>query len=516
MSVTRDLGSVIIFRRTHTLIYDYNKCDASALKRLLQTLTVTERAPTGAVFPVFNGYLYDTDPEGRDVLRIPPYVSDEVLHSVWPAHKMGESAKAWRSRKVDVKFDETFAYRSVHQSDICAYLTGTGTHSHLINGMPRMVVAGTAVGKSYCTIRAWAHRGDVLMAMFAQNSHLMNFKEEILKFTDTMESEILVIGEKTNLAKVTKNLSEIGKYKVILCIHRTATNSIQNVLDNNSVSAPSDFANMVLAAGVGTFVIDEAHLEYQSVVLLGLLLNVDQTIYLTATPKRTDWMEDRVLASMLPHDDAIVIAVENRLVATQVSYSTHASAVDVKMSTNARGYFDVPFYFDYLMREDKWVFIEEILTHIITKNSQTEGAGSIGIVVSGKLEFLDHVIERMKEIFPDRSVGNFSSRVKAGPTRMAELEKDIVVTTEKSFGGSVNPERMSHMVFLAAIASPVWIEQVAGRLRGLNGLPCEFIDLCDTSFPSVLEHSKRRFTTLRKLSVGKKVRTVAFSEYLKE
>ena len=141
--------------------------------------------------------------------------------------------------------------------------------------------------------------------------------------------------------------------------------------------------------------------------------------------------------------------------------------------------------------------VEEMLSRCVA-GAFEEGGESVGIVVAGKLEFLDRVVERMGAAFPDRSVGNFSSRVKKD-LRLAELGKDIVVTTEKSLGASVNPERMTHLVFLAPIASPVAIEQITGRLRGLDGRPCVLLDLWDAGFPKLVEQARRRRTTYRKL-----------------
>ena len=85
---------------------------------------------------------------------------------------------------------------------------------------------------------------------------------------------------------------------------------------------------------------------------------------------------------------------------------------------------------------------------------------------------------------------------------MAELNRDIVVTTEKSFSGSVNPEYMTHMMFLAPLSSPVSIEQIVGRLRGVDGRPCILIDLWDAGFWKLVEQAKRRKTTYRKLSTS--------------
>ena len=489
---------VIIQRRTHILVYRAGERDKSGFSELERQLVVREKDVRGASWVTFKAILTDTDPKGREVLRLPGEVPEELLRKAWPNHQITDGPAAWPRRAVRVKFHaKEFPFKNSDQKKITDYLTEPG-----YAGIPRLVVAGTAAGKSYCSIRAWAARQDVLLGTFAQTAHLENFRTELLKFTDLTEDEILVIDDgRVSLRRAMKHPDELARVKVILCLHRTIWNAMQDKIDDGRVTGQNEFTDFVLAAGVGTHISDEAHLEYQSLIYLGMLLNVEQTFYLTATPKRTDWMEDRVLAMQLPKDFGLYIKSEKRLESVQIRYDTRPSEVDIAKSINRRDYFDVPRFFDYLLRDDKWGYVEEMLTHHVSE-AFGAGADSVGIVVAGKLEFLDRVVERVRAAFPERTVGNFSSRVKAGETRMAELDRDIVVTTEKSLGGSVNPERMTHLIFLAPLSSPVVIEQIVGRLRGIGGRPCILIDLWDAGFPKLVEQAKRRRAIYRKLSTN--------------
>ena len=503
MAEVQEVPRAILRRRTHTLVYRASERDAAGYAELERQLTVREKDASGASWVTFRAILKDVDPHGREVLRLPGELSDDLLQKAWPQHKIGDSPRAWPSRKVRVKFHTAkFPFKNSDQSKIYEYLTGTHQFEGIIDGVPRLVVAGTAAGKSYCSIRAWVERGDVLLGTFAQTSHLENFKAELLKFTDLTEDDILVVDDgRQSLRRVMKNPEALAAVKVVLTLHRTVWFAMQDKIEDGRVTGQNEFIEFVLAVGVGTHVSDEAHLELQSLVYLGMMLNVEQTYYLTATPKRTDWMEDRVLGAQLPRDSALYIRSAPRLETIQVRYDTRPDPNDVAKSVNRRGYFDVPRFFDYLMRPEKWEPVEEMLTYYVGK-ALDAGADSVGIVVAGKLEFLDLVVARMKAAFPEKTVGNFSSRVKAGEARMAELNRDIVVTTEKSFSGSVNPEHMTHMMFLAPLSSPVVIEQVSGRLRGIDGRPCVFYDLWDAGFAKLVEQAKRRRTTFKKISVS--------------
>ena len=503
MTDTKQAPLAIFRRRTHVLVYrpGENRNERS-FHTIERELSVREKNASGGSWVTFRALLGDKDPHGRVVLRLPGEISNKLLGQAWPTHSISLATTAWPRREVRVRFRSSeFPFRNADQSRIHAYLLGTGDFGSIPKGEPRLVLAGTAAGKSYCAIRAWVDRGDVLLATFAQSVHLENFKADLLKFTDLSEDDILVVDGREGIRRALDSAAVLTSVKVILVLHRTVMLSVQEKLDGEEVTGQNDFVRLVLAAGVGTHVSDEAHLEYQSLIRLGLLLNVDQTFYLTATAGRTDWMEARVLMHQLPLESSLAIGSKPRLETIQVRFDSRPTETVVARSINKLGYFDVPGYFDYLTLPDKWEMVGEMLTSLVGE-CMANGAGSIGVVVAGRLEFLDRVVGLMKAAFPKKTVGNFSSMVKAGETRMAELNKDIVVTTEKSFGGSINPTRMTHMILLAPISSHIVLEQLPGRLRGIDGRPCVLYDLWDSGFPKMSEQVRRRRTTLRKISLS--------------
>ena len=368
MAEVQEVPRAILRRRTHTLVYRASERDAAGYAELERQLTVREKDASGASWVTFRAILKDVDPHGREVLRLPGELSDDLLQKAWPQHKIGDSPRAWPSRKVRVKFHTAkFPFKNSDQSKIYEYLTGTHQFEGIIDGVPRLVVAGTAAGKSYCSIRAWVERGDVLLGTFAQTSHLENFKAELLKFTDLTEDDILVVDEgRQSIRRVMKHPEQLAAVKVVLVLHRTIWNAVQDKIAGGAISGPNEFTEFVLAVGVGTHISDEAHLELQSLVYLGMLMNVEQTYYLTATPKRTDWMEDRVLGMQLPRDSALYIRSAPRLETVQVRYDTRPTEAQKAASVNRRGYFDVPWFFDYLMNFEKWDAFEEMVTTIVS------------------------------------------------------------------------------------------------------------------------------------------------------
>ena len=500
--MTENVPRAVIRRQTHILVYRPNECDQHGFKALERELSVIEKDITGAAWVTFKALLFDVDPKGREVLRLPAETPEHLLRAAYPFHTFSVSEKPWPSRSIAIQFKiAEFPFKNSDQFRTYEYLANTGEFIEYPRWQSKLVVAGTAVGKSYCAIRAWVRRRDVLLGTFAQMSHLLSFKTELLKFTDLVDSEILVVDNgRSTLRNILKKPELIRSIKVVLVLHRTIWNCMNASITDNKVTDRNEFTNFVQTLEIGTHISDESHLEMFSGIYLALLINVGKTMYLTATPKRTDWKEDIVLGTHLPRERALVVAKKSRLAVIQVKYNTKPSDKLQQKSINRHGYFDMNFFFDYLFKY-KWEMWEEMVVAIITDNF-TKGAESVGIVVGGKLEFLDRVVERMKVAFPDKTVGNFSSRTPIGVKREAELHKDIVVTTEKSFNGSVNPTRMTHLLLCVPLSSPVYIEQISGRLRGEGDKPCILLDLWDSGFSSLIDQVKRRRTVLRKLCIS--------------
>jgi hypothetical protein len=490
----------IVLRRSSLLVYGADK-DYSApdKKKLLQTLSVWEEDASGARWKAFEAALKDEDPLGRSVLRLPGWCDPDLVAAAWPRHDRSEAMRAWPARKVAVRFNgQQFPFRDRDQHQITDYLIGQGRYEHMEGSSAFLAVADTAKGKSYCTIRAWCHHGDALLGVFAQSVHLQNFLTELLKFTDLIEADILVVDDgRDSLRRAMKK--GITQYKVILVLHRTVWNCCEDAIEDGKVTGLNEIIQVIQAAGIGTIVADECHLELKSLIYLEMLTNVNRWIFLSATPRRTDWQEARVLKQSLPLDTALWIKSEPRVCVSQLRFNSGPDEVDLARSLNRRGYFDVPNYFDYLSAQPRYTAWEEMVTNLVGQCFE-DGATGVGIVVSGKLEFLDQVIRSMEAAFPERSIGNFSSRIKKHEARMLELESDIIVTTEKSFGGSVNPPRMSHLLLCTGIASEVWVRQISGRLRGLDGNRCVLIDLCDAGFPNTVEQAKLRKRTFKKFA----------------
>ncbi len=498
-------------RRSHILVYAPDEGrDPAAWKALGKQVTVWEKvAETRDGRPIsvvtFRATVRDRDPKGRPVLRLPGGLPPEQVSAAWPGHEWEPdvpAGKAWAAAPARFTFRSgEFPFGDRDQARIYKYLVAEFEAGEFEPGT-KLVKAATGTGKSYATIRAWHQFGDVLLGTFALSAHLRSFHAEILKFTDVSPEEILIVEDGVSELRRVAAAGRGHGFKAVLVLHRTISSSLSGHIDYSDPLSPvstgtSEFTEFVQALGVGTHVSDEVQLEFRSLVTLSLMMNLRRTIYLSATPGRTVPGEDKVLKNVLPLARMLSIRKEPRLEVFQLRFDSRPEPWEqARCESPRQGYFMPPAYFDYFVTKyERW---EAMCVGLVSQCFE-HGAAGVAVVVSGKLEFLDRVVGSMARAFPGKTVGNFSSRVKEA-LRQAELEKDIIVTTEKSFNGSVNPRRTSHLLLFAPVSAPIWVEQITGRLRGKDGLPSVLLDVYDYGFPPLREQARKRRSLYKRIA----------------
>ena len=503
------IDKAIVLRPNHILIRNFDMDQRiPAFKALLDVCTLTDiqklRNGHVKITEVFPAYItYVTEGCERN-LKIPREVPMNLIKKAFPSHTVIEEINGWPVRDIEINMRPGFDFKNIDQRNIFDFLTCTGSYEERYSYGTDLVVAGTATGKSYCAIRAWVEYKVPFIGIFAQTAHLENFKTELFKFTDLGEDEIIVIDEGAKSIDKSILSKDKSKVKCILMLHRSVANCLRDNVGPGNFSEEIFKTNvlfkLITQYKIGIAIVDEAHLELAALIFFALFSNMAKTIYLTATPKRTEHTEDKILGLQLPRDRAFFVEKEKRINVEFVEFNSKPSLETVNGMFNQLGHFLVPRYFDFVLTQyrDKW---RELVASVIRQCYEKLESGCIGIVVSGKLDVVEVVIALVKKEFPEKTVGNFTSMVKVA-NRHLELDRDIIVTTDKSFNGSVNPEKMDTLILLAPLASEVLVEQITGRLRGLKGNNCYVIDVFDSGFRNLVAMKKKRETKYRKIALS--------------
>ena len=506
----------IILRRSSIAITNYKTIPSATLNSILVKLTKFDRPPhPNAPKPcTFKGYLTETkESNGKDIdiLYLPFNYDINVLTTTFPNHEVVNMSKPIDSISYDdVTLNSEYDYKDEEQKDIVGFLHRSGIHKDIPFYGVDLIEAGTAAGKSYSYIRYWVESGAKrLMVGFANQSHLDNFKVELLKFTNLNDDEIYCVNGQASFKRIK------DQHKVILIITRTISSSFNDVTEYINDPNPTSFKaiphvterpsiiKLVENLKIGDIVFDEMHLGLKAISPFMLLLNVNSITQLTATPNRSDYQEDRIFKYMIP-EEYLAIEKEARLEVISYSYDLPFSSYNLMKCVGTRG-FNNAIYHNKIEEnyfEDWYDYLKVVINGIYEND---ENIGSIGIVLAAPLSFISNLKIRLNQDFSERSIGDYTSNI-SKKIRVNELDKDIVITTEKSFNGSVNPTKMNYMIFHGCLKSPVIIEQISGRLRGINGNSCIFIDFFNSSIPE-----SRKFWKFRQ-KVFKNIAKVIYEE----
>jgi len=342
----------------------------------------------------------------------------------------------------------------------------------------------TGKGKTYCSIH-YVFKTRKLPITFVDQENLMEqWKKSILYFTSIKEEEIFLISGKNTIDKLMKmNKKELSKYKWFIAIHRTIANYIDEDFDN----AEKMFTHL----GIGVKLYDEAHVEYKNIVLVDSLTNTE-SIYITATPSRSDPIEDSVYqrifkdVPMFKLDDDILERYHNVII---VKYSSHPSLDDQAKMKSKYG-FDINKWCKYILQDGKYENFANMIISIINKINKKRDKKTA--LLFHTMEGNSILQEDLKNEFKDIEVGRFDSSIKNKNERAKEWDKDLIITTDMSFGKAIDVKNLIIVLDAVPFGSKVMTEQILGRLRQIEGKEVYYIAFIDVGFESCQNQLKQR------------------------
>ena len=319
------------------------------------------------------------------------------------------------------------------------------------------------------------------------------WKKDILKFTDIQADEIGVIQGEESITKILKNP---GRYKAFIAVHRT----LENYLNHNG--AYESFRTLVATLGIGFTIIDEAHKELLSSFFISMYNPSPFVLYITATLGRTDYQEAKVFNVLLPIEQSFASNnyVEAKKFVTYCprTFASHPSEKWVRTMSNATGV-KMNLYCNYLCEdEEAIVTLYTGITTAILDILKADSNAKIAILL-GTLELVQKIRDGLVEDFGEDKVGNFTSLIPV-KQRIKELEKQIIVSTEKSMDSALDTE-VSAIIMCVPVTSEVQLTQIIGRIRYKEDKPNRkylVYDVFDTAFKKTLNNFKERSRIIRR------------------
>ena len=340
----------------------------------------------------------------------------------------------------------------------------------------------TGGGKTYCAI-SYAFRSKKLPLTFVDQESMANqWIDRILYFTNIKKNEIFFISGQKSIDKLLEmKESELNKFKWYIAIHRTLFNYINN---NGSL----ELNNFMKRLKIGLRLYDEAHVEYRNIFDMDRSYDCE-SVYITATPSRSNPNENKVYQNMFSKSSVPKFIgkgekYHNVIIFKYDTKPDYAEQVTMKSKYG----FDVIKWNQYIIT-DKYDILFDSLTKIFNK-IYAKNKHKTAILIKS-IELCDKIYNDFKVFLEEKSltVGRFHSKVK---NKENELEKDVIFTTEKSFGKGLDVKGLSVCVNTVPCSSEAMVLQIIGRLREIEDKEVFFIDMYDNGFEMQRKQAAKR------------------------
>lgn len=468
-----------IIQRKRILIKDFYSDDE--MKKFFRYMSMDKTNMYGAVEKSWIAG-YETEFEGEHYIAVPRRIDTKLLEDLIDADA-GVDKRLIPPIPVRKNVFSCFAKpRDITQQVILDFMMGRNSYEGITTKQHRKALfAQTGSGKTYLTIKFCAENNLLPFINCPDKKAILTWQQEFGKFTDIKPEEIFVIMGKDSVVRLIKNF-EKKQYKVILCSSKTMTSLI---LSKDFELIEELFTHL----GIGLLVHDESHLNLMVLFYLEMICNTRHTLFLTATPSRRMYKEDRLLKSLMPPEKAIYVEeAEQRFTYVRGCYFSNMdkkayAGIALPAGTNLSRYFD-----QVLNKKENYEFFRDeifapVVNYALRKRSRTDKDDftKLAFLCNSKKEN-EFFYNMLKDLYKDKySIGIFNSDIENMDERFKETEKEIIISTDKSFAGIINIPGLEIIINLYPYSSDSHIKQVMGRIRKEKGKKSIFIQMVDAS-----------------------------------
>jgi superfamily II DNA or RNA helicase len=449
----------------------------------------------------FQAFIKD---EVNNRLIIPTGYSVNYLLGMYPHYKIENKCNAMenyieanRSKyKIKMKYD----CRNELQKAAMNFLNKRKPRSKF-KYMQRFLSLKTGEGKTFCSVKYIADNHERPIIFVDQDSLGQQWKDRILEYTDTKENEIFYISGAKSVNKLMKMSSDdILKIKFFICCYRTLTINIKNTGSSSDISKLFDKIKVTMK------VFDEAHLEYMSIFKLDMISNL-RSLYLSATPKRSDRSEDKVYQNIFRNvdkftSDSFTETPENYHNIIMCDWNSNPDIASESKCQTKYG-FSMSRYCDYLM-DKKYDKFEGLMYSLIFDTVLTNRKKKKMAILFGTNALLDKFYDNLVNFCAFNNyklkINKFNGQTKKEDKLDLLEESDIIITTDKSFCKGIDVKDLQVVINTVPFIADTKLIQTVGRLRKLQNKEVIFIDINDIGFKSLRYQESSKKTIFSKLA----------------
>ena len=341
----------------------------------------------------------------------------------------------------------------------------------------------TGVGKTYVMIATSAYFSIRTMIIVNTQGLLEQWRERIKDYTDTEDSQIYDIMGSGSIGRILKAMIPIKRIRYFLCMHSTLRHY-------GTKYGWEKVRELFQTLKCGIKVFDEAHLYFDNISMIDYFSDTCRTYYLTATPQRSDFNENKIYQRAFANVPCINLYKEelNHTDYIAIKFNSHPSPAVISSCKNAYG-FDRITYMNYLVTTKNYY---KLLRMLMEDVLQLDGKVLIYI---GTNYGIMMTYNWLNYNYHGVSIGIYSSLT---PKELKEqqLESKIILSTTKSCGAAMDISNLKATIVLdEPFKSVVMARQTLGRTRGQDTL---YYDIVDMGFGALAYYYKAKRSTFKK------------------
>lgn len=412
------------------------------------------------------GYYYDEEnkrmylPGGMDLWYVRKCLDEKYFTRIDPSPYK-------QTKRIGMKYKP----RDDEQIQILQFITGTNPEYADNDKAPQLSIASfTGVGKTYCSIATIAYYQIKSIVITGSNSLLSQWKGNILEYTNLSDSDIFRISGSDICNMILNGSSaKAENASIYLCSHGT----LRSFAERYGWEKVNELFRKL---GIGMKFYDEAHQNFENMLMIDFFTNIHKTFYVTATPGRSSWRENHIYQISIKNVPMIDLFDEQKHPHTSyiaIKWNSNPTPLDIsKCKSNMYG-LDRNKYMEYLTNKPEFYQMMHVAMDLVIK---CKGRALLYIGTNdGILRVYYWICNNYPEFIGD--IGIFTSIISKEEKAIAK-QKKLILSTTKSAGAGEHIEHLKlSMVLAEPFKSPILAQQTLGRTRDADTLYIEFVDL---------------------------------------
>lgn len=474
----------LVVKYTSIEVHDYELGDCVSLERYF-TLYDKIRHQT-----YLSGVVYD---EENKILRLPRGVDIYFIEKLLDEKAHIESKSDEYDKGILSNIKIKFLPRDDDQKKAIQFMTGQGEYYKFKSSSSMLLSLGTGKGKTYCSIVASVIRGYRTMIITSSIQWLSQWKDCILDYCDNVnKKEIYTISGAHTIYRIMNKPEIVDRYKFFL----VSDSTIRSYGDKHGWDQVSEFFKILK---IGTKIYDECHLHFDVMCKIDFYSNTNMTYYLTATPLRSDKDENNIFQlyfKNIPNLELFDPEEDPHTHYISLKYNSRPNAMERGECASMKYGLDRNRYIQYVVKKDNFYKILKYVLHIIKGKKALIYIGINDAILTVR----DWIIDNYPEL--EDEIGVYTSIIKNGKDKQAQLDKNIILSTTKSTGAAVDIAGLKYVVVLAEpFKSEVIVRQTLGRTRDPDTY---YIEVVDMAFQQIVKYYKFKLPILKKYALSRK------------